>query len=63
MTGEEFCTLLGIDYQKIISDREVDAIDNFNYVIKELTKITALKKAMNEEKRKHIKEDDFYKEE
>lgn len=44
MTGEEFCTLLGIDYQKIISDREVDAIDNFNYVIKELTKITALKK-------------------
>lgn len=63
MTGEEFCTLLGIDYQRIISDREVDAIDNFNYVIKELTKITALKKAMNEEKRKHIKEDDFYKEE
>ena len=60
MTGREFCDLLGIDSDAIIDAREKDAIDNFNYVIEELIKIDKLKEAVQEDKRKHILEGDFY---
>ena len=43
-----------------MSAREKDAIDNFNYVIEELIKIDKLKEAVQEDKRKHILEGDFY---
>ena len=62
MTGKEFCNLLGINYDFIINAREKDAFDNFNYIVEELSKITEVKKAVQEEKRKHILENDFYSE-
>ena len=60
MTGKEFCNLLNIDYESIIDTRKQDAIDNFNYVIEELIKISELKKAINIKNREHILKDDFY---
>lgn len=63
MTGKELCNLLGIDYNSIISSREKDALDNFNYIVEELSKITEVKNAVQMEKRKHILEDDFYSDE
>ena len=60
MTGREFCGLLGIDYDLIINERKQDAIDNFNYVIQEMTKISELRNLIKEERRKHIIQEEFY---
>lgn len=60
MTGREFCELLGINYDNIVNSREQDAIDNFNYVVHELTKISAIRHAVKEDTLKHISENDFY---
>lgn len=59
MTGREFCNLLGINYDYIINTREQDAIDNFNYVVEELTKIDEIKRKILTKKREHIKEENF----
>ena len=43
MTGKEFCELLEIDYQEIVSVRLQDSHDNIHYFINELLKISEIK--------------------
>ena len=43
MTGQEFCSLLGIDYNIIIKRRKKDSEDNFNYFIEQLLEIQEVK--------------------
>jgi len=47
MTGEEFCTLLGVNYQNIVDNRASDALDNIDYFVNELLKIDAVKERIN----------------
>ena len=44
MTEEEFCSLLGIDYNLVVERRKKDRKENFNYFLKELIKIQEIKK-------------------
>lgn len=60
MTGKEFCTLLGIDYDSIVNERERDALDNFNYIIEEMSKLSAMRSQVQKQSRKHIHEKEFY---
>lgn len=39
MTGEEFCDLVGLNYNKIIEERKKDQKENLKYFIEELKKI------------------------
>lgn len=39
MTGQEFCKLVGLDFNKIIQERKKDQQENLNYFISELKKI------------------------
>ncbi len=39
MTGQEFCKLIGLDFNKIIQERKKDQQENLNYFISELKKI------------------------
>ena len=39
MTGKEFCKLIGLDFDKIVQEREKDQEENLNYFIEELKKI------------------------
>lgn len=39
MTGQEFCKLVGLDFDKIIQERKKDQQENLNYFISELKKI------------------------
>jgi len=39
MTGQEFCKLVGLDFNKIIQERKKDQQENLNYFIGELKKI------------------------
>ncbi len=43
MTGRELCSILNIDYSKIISERKADAKDNFKYFVSELLNIPSVK--------------------
>ncbi len=43
MTGQEFCYLLGINYEDILQKRKHDAKENFQYFIEELLKIEEVK--------------------
>lgn len=43
MTGEEFCKLLKINYLNIIDSRKNDQIDNLEYFIEELLKMSVLR--------------------
>ena len=48
-TGEEFCELIGIDYQAIIKERkEQDQKENLNFFCNELLKITECRKIIEE---------------
>ena len=48
-TGEEFCELIGIDYQAIIKERkEQDQKENLNFFCNELMKITECRKIIEE---------------
>lgn len=47
MTGLELCTLLHLDYDEIISAREADAKDNFNYFINQLVAIPEVRQALS----------------
>jgi len=60
MTGKELCALLGIDYNEIIATRKHDALDNFNYVIKEMTNLSEMRQALKKQYSEHISESDFY---
>lgn len=44
LTGKEFCKILNLDYDKIISARLKDAKDNLNYFVEELLKIDKVQK-------------------
>lgn len=48
MTGKEFCHLLEIDYDEIVSERKQYADDNFNYFVEELLRIPNVKRAIEE---------------
>ena len=39
MTGQEFCKLVGLDFDKIVQERKKDQQENLNYFISELKKI------------------------
>lgn len=39
MTGTEFCKLVGLDFDKIVQNRQKDQDENLNYFIEELKKI------------------------
>lgn len=39
MTGQEFCKLVGLDFDKIVQERKKDQQENLNYFIGELKKI------------------------
>ncbi len=42
-TGREFCSLLGFDYDAIISERKADADDNRRFLVQQLLRIPALR--------------------
>lgn len=44
MTGKEFCSLVGLDFNKIIQERKRDGQENLNYFIAELKKIPEIMK-------------------
>ena len=48
MTGEELCTLLGIDYRDIVAEREADAKENFDYFISQLVSIPEVREALKD---------------
>jgi hypothetical protein len=39
MTGREFCSLVGLDFDKIVEARKKDQAENLNYFISELKRI------------------------
>jgi hypothetical protein len=39
MTGKEFCSLVGLNFDKIVQERKKDQVENLNYFISELKKI------------------------
>jgi hypothetical protein len=43
MTGEEFCTLLQINYMNIVNLRKADAIDNLEYFVEAILKLTIVR--------------------
>jgi len=43
MTGREFCELLEIDYDQIVSERKNEAPKNFSYFLTELVKIESVR--------------------
>ena len=42
-TGREFCMLLGFDYDAIINERKVDAVDNRRFLVQQLLRIPELR--------------------
>ena len=60
ITGEEFCTILGIDYNSIVQTRRDDTEDNFNYIIEKMFEINEVRSQFSKRHRKHISEKDFY---
>ncbi len=48
MLGEDLCKILGLDYNKILKDRENDSKDNLSFFIDELLKIDEVKKQVEE---------------
>lgn len=60
MTGEEFCEILGIDYNSIVDLRRNDTFDNFNYVVEKMSEIKEVCTQVSKNQRKHIEEKDFY---
>ena len=43
LTGPEFCTMLEIDYKKIVEERKNDQRPNFEHFVKELTEIESVR--------------------
>ena len=60
MTGQELCSLLGIDYEKITKERKEDAADNLEYFISEFIKIPAVKTKISNDRRAKVIEEGFY---
>ena len=60
MTGQEFCDVLGIDYDEIVMMRREDTVDNFQYVVEKMAEIPEVKKCVVNCQRKHISEGEFY---
>ncbi len=48
MTGREFCDLLEIDYDEIVSERRQDAEANFNQFLSEMLGIERVEKYLRE---------------
>ena len=63
MTGKELCDLLGISYEEIIEERKADAIDNVEYFVEELNKITAVRMMIKNIRNRRIDEESFYSDE
>lgn len=60
MTGAEFCQILGIDYDEILSMRKNDTLENFDYFVRRMAELPEVQRAVDEAQRRHIVEDDFY---
>ena len=60
MTGQEFCDILGINYDAILALRKEDAFENFKFVIEKMFSIKEVRFQFLENYRKHIPEKDFY---
>lgn len=63
MTGEEFCELLGMNYEGILSLRMSDTKDNLCYFIEELLKSSAVITTLTAERKRMLDERDFYEDE
>lgn len=48
LTGQEFCRLLEINYDEIIKLRKKHQTENFNYFMRELTKIPSVKQYLKQ---------------
>ncbi len=48
MTGREFCALLEIDYDEIVSDRQSEQPTNVRFFLRELTRIDQVKAILRE---------------
>lgn len=60
MTGREFCTLLNIDYDKIIEDRKQDTDDNLEYVTEKFSEIERVKEKVYKKGKEKVLESEFY---
>ncbi|MCD8066824.1 MAG: hypothetical protein LUE15_06610 [Oscillospiraceae bacterium] len=60
MTGIEFCEILGIDYDAIVSIRRDDTADNFAYVVEKMVEIYEVRKSVLDKHREHIAVNEFY---
>lgn len=60
LTGKEFCDLLGIDYDSIVSSRTKDAKENFNYILEEMSNMPEMIAKVQKQSREHIDEREFY---
>lgn len=47
-TGKDFCNVIGINYEKIINQRKIDAVDNYEYVINALAEMEDIQKKVFE---------------
>ena len=47
LTGPDFCTLLEIDYQKIIEERKGDQRENLEYFVKVLMRIQPIRELID----------------
>ncbi|MBE5917276.1 MAG: restriction endonuclease [Pseudobutyrivibrio ruminis] len=62
ITGKELCNLLGINYDDIVKDREKDTLENFQYIVNEVSNIPEVKNKVNQEQKKIVSSPDFYEE-
>ncbi len=60
MSGREFCELLNIDYDSIVSMRKKDAVENFAYVVKQMADIPEICTEINQRQKSVVIEDEFY---
>lgn len=60
VTGKELCNMLGIDYEKIINERQNDATDNFNYIIEEMCNLDQLRTKVIEIQKNIVSHAEFY---
>ena len=60
MTGKEFCTILGIDYDALVKLRNKDTKDNFEYVVEKMSEIPELQKKVIQQQQQIVAESEFY---
>ena len=60
LTGKDFCNLLGIDYNMILSSIEKDAVENTEWLINKIIEIESVQKEMQKKFCSVVEKKEFY---